>query len=167
MTSFLTAFYSAFGAPPDGQIERQGVYYFWFFAVPSATSFFIVVLTTIFLVVRLRKSLEWRRETSSQGEKSSDKETKLVRTIIAVSTIFIICFSPNVMNLFVQIIHPPFRYLDPYLGSLTIVMFSISGVFQAVSSSINIFFYYKMSSRYRKTFSETFIFLKGKVSDKN
>ncbi|KAK3745308.1 hypothetical protein RRG08_014456 [Elysia crispata] len=157
IAAFMAVFYIDIGAPFDEQIEKIGFYYFCFFAVPSTTCFFIVVVTTILLVVRLRRNLEWRKQTASQSESSSSKENRVARTIIAISTIFIICFFPNVLNLFVQIIHPPFRYMDPYLGTLTVVMFTFSGVFQAISSSINIFFYYKMSSKFKRVFSETFL----------
>ena len=157
IAAFMAVFYIDIGAPFDEQIEKIGFYYFCFFALPSTTCFFIVVVTTILLVVRLRRNLEWRKQTASQSESSSSKENRVARTIIAISTIFIVCFFPNVLNLFVQIIHPPFRYMDPYLGTLTVVMFTFSGVFQAISSSINIFFYYKMSSKFKRVFSETFL----------
>ncbi|RUS74385.1 hypothetical protein EGW08_017866 [Elysia chlorotica] len=166
MVTFLLVFYIDVGAPFINQIGKQGFYFFCFFAVPSTTCFFIVLLSTLFLVIRLRKNLKWRQERSSQSAKSSCKENKLVRTIIAISTIFIICFFPNVLNFFVQIIHPSFRYLDPYLGTLAVVMFSFSGVTQAISSSINIFFYYRMSSKFKRVFSETFLCYKKNLNTK-
>ncbi|RUS74383.1 hypothetical protein EGW08_017864 [Elysia chlorotica] len=156
MVAFLLVFFIDIGAPFTEHIEKQGFYFFYLYAVPSATCFFIVVITTSFLVVRLRKNSKWRKEISSQSERSSDKENKLVKTIIAVCTIFIVCFFPNVLNLFVQIIHPSYRHLDPYLGSLILIMFTISGLFHSISSSINIFFYYRMSSKFKRVFTETF-----------
>ena len=156
LMAFLLLLYINTGPPYDKYVKRQSFYYFCFFAIPSTTCFFIVVITTIVLVVKLRRNLQWRREAVKNNDKSSDKEHKIVRTIIAISTIFVICFFPNVANFFVSIIYPPFRYDDPYLGNLTIVMFTFSGVFQAISSSINIFFYYRMSSKFKKVFSQTF-----------
>ncbi|RUS70874.1 hypothetical protein EGW08_021363 [Elysia chlorotica] len=161
LTAFLSLLYADTGPPYDSKAKKQGFYYFCFFAIPSTTCFFIVVITTIFLVIRLRRSLQFRRDTASQSEKSSDKENRIVRTIIAISMIFIICFFPNVANFFAQIIYPPFRFDDPYLGNLTIIMFTFSGVFQAISSSINIFFYYKMSSKFKRTFSKIIICSQG------
>ena len=155
--AFLCLLYIDTGPPYDSRDKKQSFYYFIFFAIPSTTCFFIVVITTIFLVVKLRRNLQWRRGASTQTDKTSEKENRIVRTIIAVSTIFIICFFPNVANFFTQIIYPPFRFDNPYLGTLTIVMFTISGVFQAISSSINIFFYYRMSSKFKKNFTESFL----------
>ena len=157
MTAFMSLLYIDTGPPYDRDAKKQGFYYFCFFAIPSTTCFFIVVITTIFLVIKLRRNLQWRKGTATQSERSSDKENKIVRKIIAISTIFIICFFPNVANFFAQIIYPPFRFDDPYLGTLTIIMFTFSGVFQAISSSINIFFYYRMSSKFKRTFSEIFM----------
>ncbi|KAK3764118.1 hypothetical protein RRG08_039289 [Elysia crispata] len=63
------------GGTPNGSINpKLELYYFYLYAVPSTTCFFIVLLTTIALVVRLNKNLEWRRQTSQQRDKTSDKE---------------------------------------------------------------------------------------------
>ena len=103
--------------------------------IPSTTCFFIVVLATIFLVVKLRTNQKWRRETISQKEKTNEKDNKLVKTIIAICTLFIICSFPNVSIFIAQTIYPRFRYEDPYLGSLIERMFGLSGIFLAISSN--------------------------------
>ena len=153
---FTIVLYSDTGPPYDAHPQKLSFYYFSLYVIPSTTCFFIVVLATIFLVVKLRTNQKWRRETISQKEKSNEKENKLVKTIIAISTLFIICSFPNVSIFIAQTIYPRFRYGDPQLGSLIERMFGLSGIFQAVSSSINIFFYYRMSSRFKKTFCACF-----------
>ncbi|KAK3737935.1 hypothetical protein RRG08_028559 [Elysia crispata] len=100
LMAFLLLLYINTGPPYDKYVKRQSFYYFCFFAIPSTTCFFIVVITTIVLVVKLRRNLQWRREAVKNNDKSSDKEHKIVRTIIAISTIFVICFFPNVANFF-------------------------------------------------------------------
>ncbi|RUS72206.1 hypothetical protein EGW08_020033 [Elysia chlorotica] len=136
--------------------SKIGFYYFSLYAVPSTTCFFIVLLTTIAMVIRLNKSLQWRKETSQQRGRSSDKEGRIARTIIAISTIFIVCFFPNVANFLTQAAYPAYSYDNAYLWSLRTVIFTFTGLLQAISSSINILFYYKMSSRYKKAFSDCF-----------
>ena len=153
---FLILLYTDTGSVFDEYSEKEGFYYFSLYAVPSTLCFCIVVMATILLVVRLRKNLKWRRTTAVQSEKTSDKETKLASTIIAIITLFIICFLPNVINFIAQSIYPDYNYSNPYLGTLITVTFSFTGVFQAISSSVNIFFYYRMSSKFRAEFDKTF-----------
>ena len=145
------------GGTPNGSINpKLELYYFYLYAVPSTTCFFIVLLTTIALVVRLNKNLEWRRQTSQQRDKTSDKESKIGKTIIAISILFIVCFFPNVANFLATAAYPAYSYSNPYLWSLRTVVFTFTGVLQAISSSTNIYFYYGMSSRYKKVFSDCF-----------
>ena len=153
---FTIVLYSDTGPPYDTHLPKLSFYYFVLYVIPSTTCFFIVVLATIFLVVKLRTNQKWRRETISQKEKSNEKDNKLVKTIIAICTLFIICSFPNVSIFITQTIYPRFRYGDPYLGTLTELTFGFSGICQAISSSINIFFYYRMSSRFKKTFCACF-----------
>ena len=153
---FTIVLYSDPGPPYDTHLQKMSFYYFFLYVIPSTTCFFIVVLTTIFLVVKLQTNQKWRRETISQKEKSNEKDNKLVKTIIAICTLFIICSFPNVSIFIAQIIYPRFRHGDPYLGSLIETLFAFSGIFLTISSSINIFFYYRMSSRFKKTFCACF-----------
>ena len=136
--------------------EKIGFYIFYLYAVPTTIFFFLVLITTIYLVSTLRRKQKWRRETATQSDKSSNKENKLLRTIIAISTIFIVCAFPTVFVFMAQAIYPPFRYTDPYLGKLVLILYLFSNSLQAVSASINIFFYHRMSSKFNKVFAVTF-----------
>ena len=163
--AFLVLLYADTGPPYDNYSRKMGLYYFSFYAVPSTTCFFIVLLATIAMVTRLNRNLQWRRETTQQSDKTIDKESRIAKTITAISTIFIVCFFPNVANFIAQAIYPAYNYSDPYLWSLITVVFSFCGVLQAISSSINILFYYRMSSRYKKVFSSCFSFGRGSCKD--
>ncbi|RUS72209.1 hypothetical protein EGW08_020036, partial [Elysia chlorotica] len=154
-SAFLILLYADAG-PQNEYSRRLSVYYFSFYTVPSTTCFFIVLFTTIAMVARLNKNLQWRLQTTQRSDKNTDKESKIAKTIIAISTIFIVCFFPNAANFIAQSIYPAYSYVDPYLWTLITVVFSFTGVLQALSSSINIVFYYQMSSRYKKVFTSCF-----------
>ena len=164
--TFLVIVYVDATPPYNSYPKRLGFYFFYLYAIPLTTCFFIVVITTVSLIINLRRQQRWRRETASQSDKSSDKENKLVRTIIAISTLFIICSFPYVAIFITEAVYPPYRHKDPYLGSLSTIILSVSGVFQAVSSAVNIFFYYRMSSRFNKVFSACFLLKKKEDSIK-
>ena len=147
--------------------EKIGFYIFYLYAVPTTIFFFLVLITTIYLVSTLRRKQKWRRETATQSDKSSNKENKLLRTIIAISTIFIVCAFPTVFVFMSQAIYPPFRYTDPYLGKVVLLIFMMSNTLQSVSSSVNIFFFYRMSSKYNKVFDMTFCRQKKEIIEKS
>ena len=157
---FTIVLYSDTGPPYDTHLQKLSFYYFSLYVIPSTSCFFIVVLTTIFLVVKLRTNQKSRRETISQKEKSNERDNKLVKTIIAICTLFIICSFPNVSIFITQTIYPRFRFGDQFLGTLIETMFGFSGIFLAISSSVNIFFYYRMSSRFKKAFCAWFPYIK-------
>ncbi|RUS73887.1 hypothetical protein EGW08_018357 [Elysia chlorotica] len=154
--AFLVLIYSDPGPPYDAHPQRLAFYYFSLYVIPSTTCFFIVVFTTIFLILKLRQNQEWRRKTSTQTDKSSVKEDKLVRTIIAISTLFIICSFPDVAIFIGQIVYPRFDYNDPQFSNLLLFLFGIGLNSQGVSASVNIFFYYKMSSKFKRVFNACF-----------
>ena len=153
---FLVFLYADPGPPYDAYPQKQAFYIFCMYTIPSTTCFFIVVFSTIFLVISLRRNQRWRRETATQSGKSSGREDRLVRTIVAISVMFIICTFPNASILLVQMVYPSFNSHNPYLGTFTYFIYAIGSGLQALSSSVNIFFYYSMSSRFQKVFSAYF-----------
>ena len=132
MIVIIVAYHAAFSllyfdtGPPYGVYSRKFEFYFFYlYVVPSTICFFIVLLTTIVMVTRLKRNLQWRRETTQQDDKISDKDSKIVKTIIVTSSLFIICFSPNVLNFTAQAIYPNYSLRDPYLWSLIADVFCL------------------------------------------
>ena len=101
---------------------------------------FLIVITAIFLVTGLRKNLQWKKEKISQGDKSSDKESGLVRIILAINTIFIVSYFPYVGIRITYMVHPKFSILSPSLGRLAAILLTFRGAPHSASSSVNIFF---------------------------
>ena len=135
--------------PSNDSLAKQSFYYFYMYAVPSMTLFFVIVITTIFLVTRLRRSQRWRKELTSQRDKTSDKENRLVRTVLAINMIFIVCYFPYVALVISLLFFPRFSVFDPYYGRVAGLMLFISGTLQSVSSSINMVFYFRLSSNFK------------------
>ncbi|KAK3794149.1 hypothetical protein RRG08_003268 [Elysia crispata] len=55
---FTIVLYSDTGPPYDAHPQKLSFYYFSLYVIPSTSCFFIVVLTTIFLVVKLRTNVK-------------------------------------------------------------------------------------------------------------
>ena len=147
------------GPPYDAYDANRALYFICSFSAPSLVCFGVVLVSTTLLVVRLRQSLEWRGEATKQftkGSAGTTKEQKVARSVIAICTIFIICFLPNVAWFVTTLVYPRFNQNDPYVGNLFRVLYSFSFLFQVISSSINILVYYNMSTKYREVFNALF-----------
>ncbi|RUS77787.1 hypothetical protein EGW08_014451, partial [Elysia chlorotica] len=154
---FVTLFFTFPGAPYDAYDPRRAAYFIYSFSAPTFIAFFIVLVSTIILVVKLKQSLAWRKDAAKQpaaaGGSRRSKELKAARCVVAICSIFIICFVPNFVLFIVTLVYPTFALKDPYLGTLLTVMYSFSILFQVMSSAVNIFVYYRMSAKYREGFN--------------
>ncbi|RUS78162.1 hypothetical protein EGW08_014071 [Elysia chlorotica] len=143
-------------------LHVESITLFASFTLPSLICFSIVFLCTIFLVIKLNQSARWRQSTSNSASSSkqegsmSSKETRVVRTVALICGIYICCFAPNVFTITAMALLPNFHQTDPYLGNLTAICFTIAYPCQSISSAVNIFVYFKMSTKYRETFNNIF-----------
>ncbi|GFO45854.1 chemosensory receptor a [Plakobranchus ocellatus] len=130
-------------------------------------AFVIVIVCTIFLTVQLKKMSVWRKSVMSvkyQGRGNSDanstqskaaagttisqKEVKLVRMVVAIATIFIVCFTPTCVLLFGTVAFEEFSLFGVY-KRLLFVASLMTFLGQSISGSVNILIYYSMASKYR------------------
>ena len=153
---FLLLVFIRTGPPYDVIPTERHIYILCYFHLPSFISFGLVLVSSSFLIIRLKQSVKWR---SSTGSTSGDsiKEEKVVRSVIFVCTLFIICFLPNILIGIVTLLYPEFNLESPYLGGLTAISYTISFLGQAINSSVNIFVYYSMSTRFREVFRGVFL----------
>ena len=125
------------------------------------TVMIVVTTTTIITAMKIRQAATWRAGTSSANGSSSSSsssspaissnELALTRMLIGTSVLFIVCVTPlsffHVAWLFLPEMSTGRRNHNFYLAGLWILE-----VFSSINSSFNIFVYYTMGSRYRKTF---------------
>ena len=157
-TVFVVLLFVYPGPPYDVFNQRRALYYNCTFSFPSFICFFVVLVSTTLLVVRLRQNLEWRNEAAKQSNQSSggSKERKAARCVVAICVIFIICFAPNAALIVLSLVFPNFNTHDPYVGSLKRILYGFSSLLQVLSSAINIGVYYRMGTKYREVFDSMF-----------
>ena len=157
-TVFVCLFFTNPGPPYENPTSRRTIYFNSSFSVPSNICFVIVLISTIVLAVKLKQNMEWRSEAAQQSHEGprAVKERRAARSVVIICTIFICSFTLNVVLFLTPLFYPKFNYQDPYLGNLIRVMFNFSGLFQVMSSCMNILVYYRMSSRYRQVFNTIF-----------
>ena len=132
-------------------------------AIQPIVAFVTVLVCTVFLVVYLRRSSQWRKLMASAGGKTagvdkssrfepkqniSKKEEKVVRLVTSIATIFIVCYTPNTLMILHMAIFPSFSLFGQHRNTFLMV-YLVSVLANSVSASVNIFIYYNMGTRYR------------------
>ena len=130
------------------------------YSIPTFVCFIIVVAATVFLISRFNHSRRFRDSMVRQDnrtEKISNKDMKLSRTVVLICIIFIIEATPNVFMFVAITVYPELHVTMPRLGNICFVMVAIGMLFHTISSSINIFVYFRMGQKFKSTFKESFI----------
>ncbi|XP_005111723.1 adenosine receptor A1-like [Aplysia californica] len=122
-------------------------------------SFVFVICCTIVLIVKLKSKTKWRKATVAKSDRASGgvgvKDQKVVKMVTLIAVIFIVCAVPSTLLFLYMVIDPSFRIGGVY-GNVFLVLWSSSYLTETVNSSVNIFVYLKMSSKYRAVFLKTF-----------
>lgn len=115
------------------------------------TLFIAIIIFTIILVVQLKRKSKWREKASSVSEATSARDTKTMRMVAAIATVLIICFTPGVLITVLSTIEPMYNVIGIYANAF-FVSWSFAFIFEGINSTVNIFIYYHMSTKYRTTF---------------
>ncbi|GFS18352.1 chemosensory receptor B [Elysia marginata] len=131
------------------------------------SSFVAVIICTVILVRKLAQTSRWRARTTMSNEPTAEpggaansttmtqRDKRLVKMVTFLSAIFIVCFLPSAVNLIIMICSAEYSIVGRYRNMFQ-VGWSFLNCLEATNSSVNIFVYYNMSSRYRKCFREMF-----------
>ncbi|XP_005100030.1 uncharacterized protein LOC101860253 [Aplysia californica] len=128
----------------------------------SCFSFVLVICCTIVLVVKLNSKKKWRRTTAVRGANSTTtggvgtQDEKVVKMVTFIAAIYIVCFVPPTFLLFFTVINPDFRFDGKY-GGIYRLLWSVQLSLEALNSSVNLFVYLRMSSKFQQVFASTFL----------
>lgn len=166
---FYNAFYIDWRYYPDVNITLLGaafthlkrdvetVIYFTnvFFAV---LSFVTVVIFTSILIFKLREVSAWRESANAQRKKSetvSNRDRRALTMVVMIAIVLVVCYMPSVVLCLVTVSEPEFSIGGKYF-QIHQILWTFAVVFENINSSVNIFLYLKMSSKYRATFKTLF-----------
>ncbi|XP_005113278.1 uncharacterized protein LOC101860473 [Aplysia californica] len=123
-------------------------------------SFVTVIICTTVLVVKLNKKTKWRKATAGKGSGGSGdlglKEKKVAKTVTFIGAIFIVCSLYSTVVFFCLVIDTDL-FVRGKNENLFLLANSISILLTTINSSVNMFVYLKMSSKYRAVFLQTFV----------
>lgn len=119
-------------------------------------TYIAVIVCTVVLIFKLHRKRRWRNSVSSGGgDKLASRDQKVAKMIVLISTVFVVCFIPNCITFLAISLEKEFALEGKYKHTL-VVVFGIGVVLESINSSVNIFIYYNMSTKYRVTFLQIF-----------
>ncbi|CAL1543381.1 unnamed protein product, partial [Lymnaea stagnalis] len=124
---------------------------FFLTTVLGIVSFVCLITFTTILVVKLHQQMNWRADANPnthQLKMVSKRERKIVKMVILIATILIVCYTPALALSAYTFFDVNFSVTGCYVN-LFFATWSFGFLFEAVNSSVNIFLYYNMSSKYK------------------
>ena len=120
--------------------------------VVKPTSVFIVTISSILVVVKLRAARRTRNQmANSQTEsKTGQSEAKITNMLLSVCVLFIIFMLPETTGLLVNYFLPEFGLRGCYRNTLHL-LFRVVSVASCVNSSANFVAYASLSGKFRTT----------------
>lgn len=121
------------------------------------SAFIIVIICTVTLVIKLRQKTKWRKTStnSQQADNTSNRDMKVAKMVVSISGLFIICFIPVAINFIPMCLEKEFSINGRY-RNINFITMGIGLLLESVNSTLNIFIYYHMSSRYKAVFHKLF-----------
>ncbi|CAL1538302.1 unnamed protein product, partial [Lymnaea stagnalis] len=125
--------------------------------VTQVSSFVVVVASTLGLVRSLVSVAKWRSSTasSSQSLQVTCRDKQLVKMVFLISVVFIACSLPTVVGNLVMVFVKDFN-VKGRNKNLFIFFGVICFILDAINSSMNIFIYLRMSSKFKEKFWSIF-----------
>lgn len=118
-------------------------------------AFMIVTICTVILSTQLRRSTEWRQTaaTDAKNDKISSRNLKVAKMVVTIAILFIACFTP-ISIVMLAITFVPAMSLSGRYVQVSIILGEVTFILEGINSSMNIFIYHHMSSKYRDRFKQ-------------
>jgi hypothetical protein len=139
----------------------EGIYYLINSVCIPFGAFTIIISCTVILVIQLHNKNKWRNKSvvSVQGDNVSLRNKKVSKMVVMITAMFIVCFAPFCFVFLAMTLEPELSIVGKY-RDMFIILGGIGALLECINSSSNIFFYYRMSSRYRSAIGEIFCYRK-------
>lgn len=127
-------------------------------SISGMLSFVAVVILTALLSMKLAQQSTWHSTASansSQLKARVVRDKKTMKLVVMIAAILIVCYTPGMITSLATVFEPEFLLVGTYKNSY-FAMWSVALVTSAINSSVNIFLYYTMSTKFRETFNELF-----------
>ncbi|KAK3773037.1 hypothetical protein RRG08_029089 [Elysia crispata] len=152
----MTIYKSALSDRPrivvDNSASEKSLYVillFWAASFPNFICFTVIVASTAFLGISLKQRGKWLQSLPGPRYEETERNKRVVKTVVAISAIYITCFLPGVLVILVLFAAPSIGLPDPQTD-LTFILTIFVRNFEALSVMTNIFVYFKMNSKFNR-----------------
>ena len=114
----------------------------------QGTFVLVLVVTTVIIIVKLRKMASWRETSSSAA--TTVRDVALTRMLIGCSILFIACNIPGLVFWVLIVFVPDFSLRGRYYNTFTFIT-NARRLFSYINSSFNFFIYYAIGSKFKAT----------------
>ncbi|CAG5122685.1 unnamed protein product [Candidula unifasciata] len=131
---------------------------FKLYAIIEIATFIIIIVLTTLLVVSLKRRSAWRATLTTVGQRDNAvriRDRRRLKLVTLVAMMVIICFSPAFVMYFATFFLPGFSLTGKY-SIMFNVLWSFTFLAEAINSSVNIFIFCKMSSKFRRALRKLF-----------
>ncbi|XP_059151497.1 G-protein coupled receptor 35-like [Physella acuta] len=137
----------------NGTVDK---YSFLINAMLGLMALFLLIMFTSLIVWQLHLMVRRRSaRTSDPLKASSSREKKVVKMVLIIATIQIFCTVPSIAFSFVCLLVDGMTIIGFHQNTFFFI-WSFNFVLGGLNSSVNIFLYYKMNSKYKNTLREMF-----------
>lgn len=121
------------------------------------TAFVIILICTVTLAIKLHRGTAWRKRSTASGHVDwvSTRNQKVAKTVVMISTLFIVCCTHVCILIVVVAFDPAVSFGGKYF-KIALITGGLGFLLESINSSCNIFIYLHMSSKYRETFLNIF-----------
>lgn len=129
------------------------------FFIP-VSSFVVIIVCTTILVFKLHTISKWRKAATTAKNNVTLRNQKVAKMVVMISVLFISCFIPLSIFMVALAFEPSLTITGKYINIATVII-GLGFILESVNSSVNIFIYYTMSSKFRVTYRA--LFCKGNL----
>ena len=140
------------GLHPDPRLRIvYRVMHMYFSNVVHFIALIVIWITSIFLAIAMKQNIKSRLENFGQNSKNAtqDRNERVIKTVLLIATAYLVFSTPRVVVNIASTTYQGFQLEGPYRRTYLVLI--IVGVqLSLFNSSINLFIYMKMSSRFRE-----------------
>ncbi|XP_076456681.1 uncharacterized protein LOC143290980 [Babylonia areolata] len=125
------------------------VYNFMLLAILPFLCLLTVTVCTTAIIVRLKVSATWRRETASNVTSVEKQDVSVTRMLVTVCCVFVTCMTPTVTRQLLAFGRTPGFLTTGHLCNLFKVSAASLHLLELINTSCNFLIYIKQSSGYR------------------
>ena len=121
--------------------------------IVKPVSMFVVIICSSISIAQLRKAAKRRRAMRESQSAASQSETRVTKMLLFLCVTYVVCVFPDVVGAFTVYFVHEFFFFRKY-HNIFVVCFEMFFFFSCLNSTVNVFAYLTLSTRFRATLGE-------------